>query len=252
MKTSPSAPLLVLAAALGLSTGCSTVLPVSTHPAKAEPDTLRVAVAAQDPSGAANPLCERVAAAVRQSLVSRGFNVEASETSDVRVGLDVSCSEVNRAGDFILLEGEVRASATVPSRENRVLGEEVFKDRGARALGESAALDEVAKVLVPKVADWASRTVTADSIGIRAQNVVVSYADASDRDVPHLKIEFVRTVLSMQGIRSCVLVSETPPPSSTGTFRIVYDEKAFTAGLVNEIAEQNPDLNLRPGAPFSR
>ena len=251
MKTH-SVPILALAAALGLSTmGCYAPLPVVTYPAAAEPDTLRVAVAAQDPSGAANPLCERVAAASRQSLVNKGFKVESSESSDVRVALDVSCHEVNRAGDFILLEGEVRACASVPARDNRVLGEEVFKNRGARALGESAALDEVAKVLAPKVADWASRTVTADSTGIRAQNVIVSYAKAGVRRIPHLKTEFVHTVLSMQGVRSCVLVSETPPPSSTGTFRVVYEEGAFPAGLVNEIAEKNPSLNLRPGAPFS-
>lgn len=248
MKTRFSA-LAAAAFAVAFSTGCSTVLPVSSHPARAKADSLRVSVDARNAAGKSDPLSAAVGAAARKTLAGKGFRVEESDTPDVRVSLDVSSAEVNRAGDFILMEGSVAAKATVPARENRALGEELVKARGARALGQSAALDELSKVLVPQVADWAKRTVSVEATGIRAQTIVVSYADARVKRIPEFKTKFVEAVLATPGVRSCALVSESAAPP-TAEYRVVYDDGAFPAGLVNEIAVRHPDLNLRPGAPF--
>lgn len=244
-----SIPAIAAAVAVAFSTGCSTVLPVSSHQARAKEDALRVAVFSANAEGKSDALSAAVGRAARMALADKGFRVEETENPDVRVSLGVSHREVNRAGDFVLMEGEVAARATVPSRENRSLGEERFKERGARALGESAALDELSKALEPKVAEWTARTVSADAAGIRAETVVVSYADASARRVPEFKTKFVAAVVGTPGVRSCSLVSESAAPP-VAEYRVVYDGGAFPAGLVNEIAVRNPDLNLRPGVPF--
>ncbi|MBP5543597.1 MAG: hypothetical protein ILM98_05950 [Kiritimatiellae bacterium] len=243
------ATLLTTTAAIVFASGCRTVLPVATYPARAQADSLRVAVVAQNEEGKGDAISTAAASATRKALVEKGFRVEDSDSPDVRVSLDVSHREVNRAGDFILMEGQVVARATVPARENRVLGDELIKARAQRALGESAAIDELTKALVPQVTDWASRSISVSATGVRAQTVVISYAKASAKRLPEFKTKFVTAVLSTTGVRSCVLVSENAVPP-TAEFRVVYDEGAFPAGLVNEIAVRHPELNLRPGAPF--
>ncbi len=242
------ATVIAATAAIAFATGCSS-FPVITYPARGEADSLRVAVISQNAEGKGDALTAATASAASKALIAKGFLIEESASPDVRVLLDVTHREVNRAGDFILMEGQVAARATVPARENRVLGDELIKGRGQRALGESAAMDELAKVLMPQVTDWASRSISVDATGVRAQTVVISYAEARLSKLPELKTKFVTAVLSTPGVRSCVLVSESAVPAKA-EFRVVYDEGAFPAGLVNEIATRHPELNLRPGAPF--
>ena len=67
--------------------------------------------------------------------------------------------------------------------------------------------------------------------------------------IPEFKTKFVEAVLATPGVRSCALVSESATPP-TAEYRVVYDDGAFPAGVVNEIAVRHPELNLRPGAPF--
>ena len=239
----------LIAAIAVLSSGCTTILPVSSNPAKAEADSLHVAVQARNAEGKSDGLSTAAAAAVRKVLAEKGFMVEDTDAPDVRVTLDVAHREVNRAGDFILMEGVACARATVPARDNRVIGEETVKAQGKRALGENAALDGVSTALVPRIEDWTRRTVSAKAVGVSAQTIVVSYADARTKDIPKFKTSFVHAVLSTPGVRSCVLVSEAAVPP-TATYRVVYDDGSFPAGLVNEIAVGHPELRLRPGAPF--
>ncbi|MBQ7666667.1 MAG: hypothetical protein IJS46_01580 [Kiritimatiellae bacterium] len=237
------------AAAAAFSTGCSTVLPVASHPASAKPDSLRVSVVAQNAEGKTDALSSAAAAAARKAIAAKGFRMEESDSPDIRVSLDSTCREVNRAGDFVLMEGAVAARASVPARDGRVIGEETIKARGERQLGESAAFDSVVSAIAPKVSDWASGTVSASATGVRAETVVVSFADARLKDMPKFKVAFVSAALATPGVRSCALVSESVTPA-IAEFRVVYDEGAFPAGLVNELAVRNPDLNLRPGAPL--
>lgn len=242
-------PQLLAVAAVAIATGCTTVLPTASYPVRAKADSLRVSVSAQNAKGEGDVLTTAVAASVRKALVERHFRVEESETADVAVSLDVSHREVNRASNFILLEGSVAARAVVPARDNRVIGEEIIKSRGTRALGESEAMDALAEALVPKVSDWARRSLSVEATGVRAQTIVISYAHANTKDLPRFKVEFVQAVLATPGVRSCALVSESDTPPSA-EYRVVYDEGAFPAGIVNEIAVSRPELHLRPGAAF--
>lgn len=242
-------PQLIAAAAVAIATGCTTVLPAASYPARAKADSLRVSVSAKNAKGEGDVLTTAVATSVRKTLAERRFRVEESETADVAVTLDVTHREVNRAGDFILMEGTVAAQAVVPAHDNRVIGDAIIKSRGTRALGESEAMDALAEALAPKVSDWAKGSLSAEAIGVHAQTIVISYADAREKDLPRFKVEFVKAVLATPGVRSCALVSESSAPPSA-EYRVVYDEKVFPAGILNEIAVSRPELRLRPGAAF--
>ncbi len=254
-----SIPILALAAiAISFSTGCLSVTGFDgPGPVQAVEDSLRVSVFAQPAQAASETLARNVAIAASQKISGRGFRVVESESPDVAVAFDVTQTEVNRAGDFIMYEGRVNGRVLLPANENRVVDEKSFSERGERALGVSAATAKLSSVLLPKVEAWVSETLTAEKLAIEVVSVGVEYRHVRASRKASLVDEFVKAATGTPGIRDCRLVAETWYPGWWGatygaTYRIVYDATAFPNGPLNTIALRNPGLGLSvlPAAPI--
>ena len=151
-------------------------------------------------------------------------------------------SVFDKSGSYLVYEGSAKAKASVSGADARLLGETAIDARGLRGLGEASATRNLADALFEQFAPWMKRTLKVDAIGFEAMGFEVTLpAPMGPQEGLSPIAEFKKAAMAMDGVRSCVLVSQD---GATGrvAFRVVYEKAKFPIGFLNALFIGNPGL----------
>ena len=195
------------------------------------------------PAGeAAGPVADRLDTLARGALAELGYRLDTGLPPDVVIAADVSSSQFDKTGSYLVFDGTVKAKATVAGAEARLLGESAFDVRGTRGLGAPAANRNLADAMFEQLSPWIKRTLGPDAVGFEAAAFDVNLPPAEvAADLSPVET-FRRAITSMEGVRAFSLVGQDAA-SGTARFRVVYEKAKFPTGFLNALFTSHPELD---------
>ncbi len=249
----------LVAAALGVLTGCATVYRVSEAPCPDNPAASQHAVRAmRDPvvrvdvasvGGQAAPLADAVKAEIENRLATRGFTVAPKKRPDSVVAVSLSSWVKDRMADWKLYEGKADVRIDDPVA-GKVVAAQSFTAAGARALDAEKAMAGVKDGLSRQMLPWLDKALPLRKIALpppppapAAALVTIAAARRSENPSAVLAVQrnFMESIAGHPGVVDCRLVGETPSKRAY-TFRVAYDPCAFPGGLLNTLVLDAPEL----------
>ena len=204
---------------------------------------LNVKVEVKPVDASASPVADRLDTLIRGSLAELGYLIDTARPADMTVSVDVSKSEFDKTGSYLVFDGSAKVSVSVVAgAKARLQGETAIDGRGMRGLGAAAANRNLAEALFEQLSPWLKRTFKADAVGFEAVAFTVYFPGSAESAADIAPIEtFRRTITSMDGVRRFALAGQDHAANSA-TFRVVYEKGKFPIGFINTLFTTHPEL----------
>ena len=205
------------------------------------PLVVKTEVKAASPDAA--PVADRLDTKVRGMLAELGYRLDTGDKPDVTLEVYVSKSTFDLVDEYYRFEGTLKVKASVGGAEPKLLGEDCFDARGDRGFGKSRANANLAEAFFEQLSSWVKRTIKADVIGFEAVAFEVRFPGPVEGVADFAPIEaFRKTVMSMDGVRSCTLVGQDKV-LNFATYRVAYEKAKFPTGFLNALFAAHPELD---------
>ncbi len=210
--------------------------------AEATAADLAVYVTARPQDNDSSDLALELLSIARETIGSHGFQVALdADKADIAVQLSVLKTLFDRTGNYAVMEGSVRAIATVPARKGFYLGEtRIDRERGERKLGDRDAMLSVRDGIEPKLVSWLGQNVTVEKTGLAAVSIPCDISMLKDENVKAKFIsDFCAETIKIDGVARCVLVTQT---DERADFYFAYLIDKLPEGPVNAIRARHPEF----------
>ena len=210
-------------------------------PAEASTADLAVFVTARPADEESSDLALELLSVARESVGAQGFQValEAAK-ADVALQLSVRKSVFDRTGNYAVMEGSVRAIATVPVRKGFYLGEtRIDRERGERRLGDHDAMLSVRDAIEPKLVSWIGQNVIVEKTGIEAVVIPCDVSMLDENEAARFIHDFCAEAVNIDGVARCALSGQTPERAD---FYFVYQPDKLPEGPANAVRARHPEF----------
>ena len=209
-------------------------------PSEAATADLAVHVAASVKDDDSSDLASELLSLARETIGAQGFQVTPDEEkADVILKLAVTKTVFDRTGNYAVMEGGVRATATVPARRGFFLGEtRIDRERGERRLGDRDAMLSVRDIIEPKLVSWIGQNITAEKTGITAVLLPFDVSMLDENQAAKFISDICAEAVKIPGFLGATLAQQTP---EMAVFRMVYAPDRLPEGPENALRARHPE-----------
>lgn len=210
-------------------------------PAEASAADLAVFVSARPEDAESSDLALELLSVARETVGAQGFQVALdAKGADVALQLSVRKTVFDRTGNYAVMEGSVRAIATVPARKGFYLGEtRIDRKRGERRLGDRDAMLSVRDAVEPELVSWIGQNVTVEKTGIAAVVIPCDVSMLDENAAAKFILDFCAEAVKIDGVARCSLAGQSPERAD---FYFAYQPDKLPEGPANAVRARHPEF----------